>query len=1593
MNTNFKEHIQYYNQSPSFQPIPTMMRRVSGHAGMPRVVPQFRTCRGSNHPLAHITTTKRNTSPSPIGLFCHTAMLHSIRRDILILLLTLFVSTLLPLTAARSFTAIQLDQCGASLCTASQLSSQFTRIEPNVGVVLSLRQLDLDLLTEDDFILFNSICTIQHCVGIDLSLNALVTLPTLNATTCSWCSGGTLTWLNLESNSFTNAILGSGYPLRPTGAPAFLDVSFATSLTFFSLSHNPIVSLPPYFGSPGNWFTASPLTATSRPTFKCASCQLNGLPDTDGGAGHAFATTFHELDLSGNSFLSDGSMNWAANFLGPSFGIYFKLNMSNCGLTRLPNGLQFRATSVAIGSESQVSPYTSVLDFSHNAFSTNQIDFTSLQFAGTLYLYQAGLTAIKSEMFLGSAIGNIILSKNSISGSQLNLTGISLWISLIAPTGSTGNLYIRSCGLTTLNGGVFNGVTAYAVDLSGNSFATATSFGTTQAAFQGISTTYLYLQRASMTASTLESNSGQPFQGAVIHHLVMDNGPSPTHTSLSSFLDDGDMSGVGNMFDPLPNLWLIGSGSSSTMRSIERFTIGDIVSVSSASQPFFGAFTSEVATVEFILRFAGSVSPLQQDGPILNMLTGYSAIPLTSRLKFSLTVEGSIFAYPPTLPLPVHLSPVDVLYPDKLTFPLHPAFLVDNFFHYLPFLRSLEYVNPSSYSSTSSSTPWDGGLTLGSISANLLCGSTRLKQFGVVLASDTYPPSPINTLPDAMFQCFRPDAATDAQLNYIDIAAAQLTSYTPTLFAGLTNPDFTLALDFNLLYNGTNPIPIGQFDGFQGQLTSGPNAPPLTDTVQVNIYRSCPYIVSQSCASCPDGSYSRSVSGYSYCARCKAGSYCTGGKSFLCPAGSYQPTMEQSSCIQCPTGTSSALVGQEQPFTCLPCAVGRFNPFVGNGSVSTIACQSCRLGEVAPTVGSSTCTPCSPGKYSDSSASSCIDCQPGRFAPNASSAYSAVGIVPQATTENSCIACPDGSVSVTGGASTCHECAAGTYMSPTRTVCLPCGIGLTSSTGAAWSSVGVHANATTDNSCRPCQDGYISPLLGSPSCLPCPIGYFMDVGRSSCSACAAGRYGPRVALAYPSVNSLPSANVNNSCLDCEDGFISSTSGAPSCVMCPIGTFMDPSRTMCRPCGAGRYGPRTGLGYSSVNSAPSANMNNSCLECSDGFISPMIGAPSCVTCPAGTYMDSNRTSCQSCAAGRYGPKAGLGYSAAGVTSQADETNSCQLCPDGFISPTSGASVCQQCVAGTYMHANRTSCRKCAAGRYSDDGAAYPFTGSHPAALESNSCRSCPNGTISSSSGASECAPCGLGQYMDTGRSSCSKCGAGRYGDVEGIAYPFVGNKPWATDSNSCRTCPDGAITVESGSTVCTTCAVGSYMDPSRTVCKPCAAGRFGQYRGTVYAQIDASPLANVNNSCVNCGFGFTSLEGSSQPTACTEVLCGPGQYYDAQLAIAGGSGGSSGASTSSFSPFCFTCPAGFQCAGNALAPCLTGVWSPPGSSVCTPCQTQAREREREREREQMNVGHTTVHTASVHLLLTHVCVLFLVHFSFFFLKVPPVVINL
>jgi hypothetical protein len=241
-----------------------------------------------------------------------------------------------------------------------------------------------------------------------------------------------------------------------------------------------------------------------------------------------------------------------------------------------------------------------------------------------------------------------------------------------------------------------------------------------------------------------------------------------------------------------------------------------------------------------------------------------------------------------------------------------------------------------------------------------------------------------------------------------------------------------------------------------------------------------------------------------------------GGPCTSCAAGKYKDTRGSDKCRSCLAGKHVQSTGSASPSACLWCAAGKYSDegapsctdcpsgkysttSVGNNAIES--CLPCARGTYAPEAGTTECSECVAGKFSDSlgasNMSACRDCAPGKY-------VSTIG----SGSADDCAACGAGKHSKTSGATsinTCIDCPKGTHSMSSATFC-DCDAGYARSSTCNDTASACASHASVHGECVACRAGTFraEPTgANASSCEPCPVGTYSNLAAPVCSNCTA----------------------------------------------------------------------------------------------------------------------------------------------------------------------------------------------------------------------------------------------------------------------------------------------------------------------------------------------------------------------------------------------------------------------------------------------------------------------------------------------------------
>ena len=328
----------------------------------------------------------------------------------------------------------------------------------------------------------------------------------------------------------------------------------------------------------------------------------------------------------------------------------------------------------------------------------------------------------------------------------------------------------------------------------------------------------------------------------------------------------------------------------------------------------------------------------------------------------------------------------------------------------------------------------------------------------------------------------------------------------------------------------------------------------------------------------------------------------------LCTPGTFNDQMNATTCTSCAAGTYQAEQNSTACEICTPgyyCAEGSAAPLPCPGGThanlsltvmtSIHDCVICPVGTFC-SVGSAEPIECAPGTYNDQlNASTCANCAPGTF---------------QAAT----------------GSTACEACTVGSYCAERSAAPLPC-------------PGGTHANLS------------LTVMTSIHDCVICPVGTFCSVGSAEPIECAPGTYNDQLNA--------------STCANCAPGTFQAATGSTACEACTVGSYCAERSAAPLPCPGGTH----------VDSA----------------LSVMTSAGQCITCSAGKSCSVGSTAARPCLPGS--------------VSNSSAMETCTLCPDGEFQRAYGQTACAACVPGFYCKQGSAEPTPCPAGRYGNATGLY------------------------------------------------------------------------------------------------------------------------------------------------------------------------------------------------------------------------------------------------------------------------------------------------
>ncbi|MBN1324757.1 MAG: InlB B-repeat-containing protein, partial [Alphaproteobacteria bacterium] len=660
-----------------------------------------------------------------------------------------------------------------------------------------------------------------------------------------------------------------------------------------------------------------------------------------------------------------------------------------------------------------------------------------------------------------------------------------------------------------------------------------------------------------------------------------------------------------------------------------------------------------------------------------------------------------------------------------------------------------------------------------------------------------------------------------------------------------------------------------------------------------------------------------------------------------CTGATYQPTAGSTatSCTACPTNyTANTVAGKITDTQCqlqttagywieaggdaieIECEEGYYCPaalinYGSNGNIIGCPTNYDDGGTGLTAIGSCKWQTTAGTYIANANATSATTCTAGYYCPSALISYGSIG------TRTSC---PAGYVSGSTGGSVVTDCkwqtAGGTYISTANaTISVPCTAGYYcpatlisyGSIGSRIQCTGATYSASSASSCSTCPGSYTAnTTAGKTLITQCQIQttagtYIASANSSTLSSCPAYNYCPATLISYSSTGlSIACDECNTINANCILSVVDNVCTYTTTCYTGYGNIQD-SGTPDASCTANTYtvtfDKQSGTGGSNSVIAtydspmPAATMPTLINNTFSGYYDSTSGGTqyytssgvsariwdktsnttlyaqwslSGVNCVAGTYLPGNSSTCSTCTAGN--------YCTGGLYELSTSDQGLTACPTNYDDGGTGLTAQNQCkfqtVGGTYIKIiNDTTASTCTAGYYC------------PAALisyGSTGTRTQCTGATYSAAGASSCISCPASYTANTtaGKTLITQCQI----SVIGGQYIAIAN---ATSGTNCSAgTSKAAHNVNYGSTSsCTVCADNTYSGAAAPSCTSCLTNYLTY--GTAAADHDSvtdckitcaggTYIVNANDTvCVDVGNGYWSEESSiSQGTVNARDVC-------------------------------------------------------------------------------------------------------------------------
>jgi hypothetical protein len=432
---------------------------------------------------------------------------------------------------------------------------------------------------------------------------------------------------------------------------------------------------------------------------------------------------------------------------------------------------------------------------------------------------------------------------------------------------------------------------------------------------------------------------------------------------------------------------------------------------------------------------------------------------------------------------------------------------------------------------------------------------------------------------------------------------------------------------------------------------------------------------SSSCLSCPSNSSTNALTARTLPVQCgcRVGLYGpSGGPCSPCLADTYNDDFNQTTCTTCPSGSTTNNLVMRTVITACVCARG----YTGsNGG----PCSGCTANTYKPAVGSATCTAC-PGFSTTNGATAQLtiaSCRcPAGYTGADSSACTPCAINTYKTdwSSNTCTICPSNSQTASTASPSLSSC--------------QCSPGYTGSNGGPCTAcdIGKYKSSPGSSSCTTCPSGATTSTAGATSlsaCM-CDLGYTGD-GQSACTACGSNTYKDTIGSSLcQQCRTNSSSSTASSFCQCVAGYEGTNVNAP-CTACSYGYYKPTtSNTMCTSCPS--FTNTSSLASDALtkctcNIGYTGNDGTQCSPCSVNTYKSVTGSSSCTSCPTNQNTQGATGVCNINAC-----VCNPGYTG-------DDGVSCSACPSDTYKVLNGSSICLACPSNSSAPSISTAITDC------------------------------------------------------------------------------------------------------------------------------------------------------------------------------------------------------------------------------------------------------------------------------------------------------------